>query len=138
MPDDRAAAPLAGRLLAPEGARLVLGEWSDPGGGSDPPLYIAPLHVHHGDDEAWYVLEGTLAFRIGDDEHEVPAGGALMAPRGTPHTFWNPSPRTACYLIVMTTRISALIDALHALPTRDREPMEALFRDYDSEIVSWL
>jgi len=61
-----------------------------------------------------------------------------MAPRGTPHTFWNPSPRTACYLIVMTTRISALIDALHALPTRDREPMEALFRDYDSEIVSWL
>ena len=27
-------------------------EWTDKGGGSDPPQYIAPLHLHHGDDGA--------------------------------------------------------------------------------------
>jgi mannose-6-phosphate isomerase-like protein (cupin superfamily) len=27
------------------------------------PVYIAPLHIHHDDDEAWYVLEGGLAVR---------------------------------------------------------------------------
>jgi mannose-6-phosphate isomerase-like protein (cupin superfamily) len=137
VPDDRAAVPLAGRLLAPHGADLVVGEWTDSGGGSDPPMYMAPLHVHHRDDEAWYILEGTLAFRLGADEHKVPAGGALVAPRGTPHTFWNPSREPARYVIVMTRRIKALIDAVHALPTREPGAMEALFREYESEIVSW-
>jgi len=53
-------APLSGNVLHSES--LVLVEWRDPGGGTDPPRYIAPLHVHHEDDEAWYVLEGTLAY----------------------------------------------------------------------------
>ena len=39
------------------GASFVVAEWRDPGGGDDPPRYHAPLHVHHSDDEAWYVLE---------------------------------------------------------------------------------
>jgi hypothetical protein len=40
---------------------LVVVEWTDPGGGTDPPTYIAPLHVHHHDDEEWHVLEGAPA-----------------------------------------------------------------------------
>jgi hypothetical protein len=35
-----------------EGETLVLVEWRDPGGGTDPPTYIAPLHIHHTEDEA--------------------------------------------------------------------------------------
>jgi mannose-6-phosphate isomerase-like protein (cupin superfamily) len=53
------AATLAGNTLIVEGASLVLAEWRDPGGATDPPRDIAPLHVHHCDDEAWYVLEGA-------------------------------------------------------------------------------
>jgi hypothetical protein len=34
------------------------------------------LHVHHADDEAWYVLEGMLRFRIGD-------GSQVLAGEGT-------------------------------------------------------
>jgi uncharacterized cupin superfamily protein len=51
---------LAGEVLAAEGAALVLAEWRDPGGASEPRRSIAPLHLHRADDEAWYVLEGTL------------------------------------------------------------------------------
>jgi mannose-6-phosphate isomerase-like protein (cupin superfamily) len=45
------------------GPGLVLVEWSAPPVPAGAPKYIAPLHVHHRDDEAWYVLEGALRFR---------------------------------------------------------------------------
>ena len=66
---------------------LVLSEAVAPGGGTD----MAPLHTHDRDDEAFYVLEGTLAFQIGDGEVAVPAGEHIVVPAGTVHTFWNPS-----------------------------------------------
>jgi mannose-6-phosphate isomerase-like protein (cupin superfamily) len=136
-PDDRRAVPLAGGVLAPRGADLVLAEWRDPGGGADPPRYIAPLHVHRSDDEAWYVLDGALRFRLGDDTVEATAGGAVAAPRGTPHTYWNPRPEPARYLLVMTARINALIDAIHALEDRGAGAMEAVFAAHDSELLGW-
>jgi uncharacterized cupin superfamily protein len=127
------AASLAGSVL--KGPSLVLAEWRDPGGAPDPPRYIAPLHIHHSDDEAWYVLDGALRFRLGDDEIEAPAGGAVIAARGTPHTYWNPRPEPARYLLVMTTRIAALIDALHT-PGETRS-MEEVFEAHDSTLIGW-
>jgi mannose-6-phosphate isomerase-like protein (cupin superfamily) len=75
--------------------------------------WIAPLHVHHEDDEAWYVLRGTLAFRLGDEELEAGAGSAVLARRGTPHTYRNAGAVEAEYLLVMSPRIAALIEAIH-------------------------
>ena len=135
--DDRIAARLDGRVLAPHGAELVLAEWRDPGGATDPPRYIAPLHTHNADDEAWYVLDGALRFRLGEATVEAEAGGAVTAPRGTPHTYWNPRPEPARYLLVMTARISALIDAIHALDDRGPAAMAAVFRAHDSELIGW-
>ncbi len=112
--DEAFSADLAGRLVAAPEAQVVVAQWSDPGGGGDPPRCIAPLHVHHADDEAWYVLAGALVVRSGGRDIVVPAGGAVIVPRGTPHTYWNPSPDPTRYLLVMTPRIRALIDALHA------------------------
>jgi mannose-6-phosphate isomerase-like protein (cupin superfamily) len=129
------AASLAGNVLAADGAALVLAEWHDPGGATDPPRYIAPLHVHHSDDEAWYVLEGALRFRLGDEEVEAHAGGAVIATRGTAHTYWNPRAEPARYLLVMTTRIAALIDAIHA-PGETRS-MAEVFAAYDSTLLGW-
>lgn len=131
------AAPLAGSVLSAEGASLVLVEWSDPGGRKDGRQYIAPLHVHHDDDEAWYVLEGTLRFRLGQEEVEAQAGAAVLAERGTPHTYWNPGPDPARYLLAMTPRIMALIDALHAPDNRDAGAVEALFREHRSTYLGW-
>jgi len=79
--EEPSAAALAGRLISAPEATIVLAEWADPGGG-DPPRYIAPLHVHRTDDEAWYVLEGALVVRAGDRDIEVPAGGAVIVPGG--------------------------------------------------------
>jgi uncharacterized cupin superfamily protein len=118
-----------------ESESFVLVEWGDPGGAPDPPRYIAPLHVHHGDDEGWYVLEGALRFRLGDDELQARAGEAVLAPRGVAHTYWNPLAEPARYLLVMPPRIKALIDALHT--PEGRADMDAVFRAHDSTLLGW-
>src|SRR5262245_44738289 len=84
------APPLSGNVIGSAGDAFVIAEWRDAGGPSGPPRLIAPLHVHFRDDEAWYVLEGTLRVRVGEDEVEAHAGSAVFVPRGTAHTYWNP------------------------------------------------
>jgi mannose-6-phosphate isomerase-like protein (cupin superfamily) len=133
--DDLIAVPLAGGRVGARDAGIVLVEWRDPGGVGDPPRYIAPLHVHAEDDEAWYVLEGTLGVRVGDEDVLVAAGGAVLVPRGTPHTYWNARPEPARYVLVMTPRIERLVAALHAGPGPDG--VAAVFRAHASEYLGW-
>jgi mannose-6-phosphate isomerase-like protein (cupin superfamily) len=131
------AARLTGGRIGSPSASFVVVEWTDPGGGDEPPRYIAPLHIHHDDDEAWYVLDGLLRVRVGESDVDVPAGGAVLVPRGTPHTYWNPRAEPARYLLVMTPRIEQLIAALHALPDRDHETVAAVFREHGSTYLGW-
>jgi mannose-6-phosphate isomerase-like protein (cupin superfamily) len=129
------AAPLAGGDLGDPANDFVIVEWSDPGCGEWE--WIAPLHVHHADDEAWYVLEGALRFRLGDEELEATAGTGVLAPKGTPHAYGNARTELARYLLVMTPKIRALVEALHA-PTDSGEALDhgEIFRRYDSELLS--
>ena len=48
-----------------------------------------PLHLHTREDEALYVLEGTVLLQIGEDRRELAAGAFAWIPRDTPHTFAN-------------------------------------------------
>jgi len=93
--------------------------------------HIAPLHIHRSDDEAWYVLEGSLGFRLGDEEVVAQAGSAVLATRGTPHTYWNAGPTEARYLLVMTPNIARLVAAIHE-PGVD---FPELFAQHGSEVV---
>src|SRR6201991_712151 len=98
------ALPLAGnRVGQPEG-NFIIAEWQDPGAPPGPPQYIAPLHIHHEDDEAWYVLEGTLCILSGNTVIEAPAGSAVLVPRGTKHTYWNPTQEPTRSLRIMRPR----------------------------------
>lgn len=46
-----------------------------------------PLHAHTVEDEIWYVLEGEIAFTVGDETRVEGPGAFVYIPRGTPHTF---------------------------------------------------
>ncbi len=48
---------------------------------------MPPLHVHHRNDETFYVLEGEVRLFVGDREVGLAAGQAAFAPRGGPHTY---------------------------------------------------
>ncbi len=106
-------------------------DWIDPG--AHPGRPIAGLHLHRSGDEAWIVLEGRLGFRVGDEEREVAAGESILVSRGTPHSYWNPLPEPARYLLVMTPQIHRLIEAVHA---GDRSDFAAIFEEHDSELLS--
>ena len=123
--------PYVGRLSASGGAAaddFVMVGWVAEVGRH----WIAPLHIHHADDEAWYVLKGEFGFRLGDDEIVAVAGSAVIAPRGTPHTYWNAGDGEARYILVMTPKIAALIEAVQS-PNAD---VPALFAVHDSEILT--
>jgi mannose-6-phosphate isomerase-like protein (cupin superfamily) len=47
-----------------------------------------PLHVHDREDECFYVLDGDLSVRCGDDVFDAPRGSFVFLPRGRPHRFW--------------------------------------------------
>jgi mannose-6-phosphate isomerase-like protein (cupin superfamily) len=49
--------------------------------------YGPALHVHSGEDEAIYVLEGQIRFRVGDDEFVAGPGTWVWQPRGVPQAF---------------------------------------------------
>jgi quercetin dioxygenase-like cupin family protein len=66
-----------------------------------PPGAGPPLH-HHDFDEAFYVLDGELTFRLRDETLVAHAGDLVFAPRGAPHTFANLSDAPARQLIVCT------------------------------------
>src|SRR5262249_15888494 len=126
------AAPLAGSPAGGPECQSVLIEWSDPVGVTSRERPIAGLHVHHEDDEAWYVLEGRLGFRLGDEEVEAGPGACVFAPRGTPHSYWNAGAGPARYLLVIPPRILALIRALHEPGAGDSA---GIFRRYASELL---
>lgn len=133
---DVLGSPLKAGTLAPAGSKIVLAEWQAAGAADgEPPQYQAPLHVHHDDDEAWYVLDGRLKVRIGNDEHDVPAGAAVIGPSGLPHTFWNPDPVPARYVIVMSAQTSALLDELHGAGQLNPDEIREVFARHGCELL---
>lgn len=127
---------LLGRTVGSFDDGFVIAEWQDAGGPAGQRRPIAPWHVHHHDDEAWYVLEGVLGVKVGESELEAQVGGAIFVPRGTPHTYWNARTGRLRYLLVMTSTIHKLIQEIHAAKNRSPEAMREIFRRHDSELLA--
>jgi quercetin 2,3-dioxygenase len=49
------------------------------------------LHVHHREDEWYYVVEGTFLFDAGDERHELRTGASIFLPRDISHRWANSS-----------------------------------------------
>jgi quercetin dioxygenase-like cupin family protein len=52
-----------------------------------PPGPDGPLHVHHREDEGFWILEGSATFEIGDTTVEAHAGDYVFGPRDVPHRY---------------------------------------------------
>jgi mannose-6-phosphate isomerase-like protein (cupin superfamily) len=127
--------PLAGKVLGSRAQGFVIAEWKDAGGIPGPPRWIAPLHLHRDDDEAWYVLEGKLQVRVGEEIHEASAGCAVFVPRGTAHTYCNAGPGLVRYLLVMTSNIYSLIQEIHSMKERSSAALRLVFEKHNSELL---
>jgi quercetin dioxygenase-like cupin family protein len=58
------------------------------------------LHVHHREDEWYYVLSGEFLFKARGESHTLPAGASIWLPRGIPHIWANTSSAEAKLILV--------------------------------------
>ena len=54
---------------------------------TEPPGAAAPLHIHHREDEAFWILDGDVTIVVGDTAIEAHAGDYAFGPRGVPHRY---------------------------------------------------
>jgi mannose-6-phosphate isomerase-like protein (cupin superfamily) len=82
--------------VAESAGKLTIAEYAIGGGFPGPPLHV------HDFDELFYVLDGTLTVRAGDDVHELGAGGSAYVPGGAAHTFANQAGEPVRFLLACT------------------------------------
>ena len=128
-----AMASLVEHLLeAPPGAqRLGVALVTQPSG------VATPLHRHTREAEAFYVLDGRMDYRAGDEDHELYEGCFIYLPAGLPHAFRIRGDRPARFLsLVEPGGLLSLYDEVGIpatelrLPGADGQPM-------DVEIPKW-
>lgn len=94
-----------------------------------------PLHVHSGEDEAMYVIEGEIRFRQGDEDFIAGAGTWVWQPRGIPHSFRVESDSARALVIVTPAGFERMFEE-GGVPTSESAEPPAL--EYDPEAAASL
>ena len=106
----------------------------------------SPLHVHHREDEWFYVLDGELTFWVGGEVVNAPAGSFVYGPRDVPHTFIIASEQARFLLVTEPAGFDAFFRAASEpaarleIPPAPKEPpdiegLTALAATYGIEIL---
>jgi mannose-6-phosphate isomerase-like protein (cupin superfamily) len=82
-----------------------------------------PLHLHHTDDEGFYLLEGRVTLWCGDRRLELSPGDFALAPHGIPHTYRVESEEGARWLVTSSdASFDRFVRAYGEPATEDRLP----------------
>lgn len=96
------------------------------------------LHVHHREDEWYYVLSGEFIFRAGGEEHSLVTGASIWLPRGIPHV-WANTATTDGKLILMCQPggFEKFFDEMGKVPMDKKSPetMRDLMVKYGMEML---
>jgi mannose-6-phosphate isomerase-like protein (cupin superfamily) len=107
------------------------------------PGFDTGLHVHERLEETWYVLDGELEFRLGDETVNAAAGACVLVPPHIPHAFANRSQAPAKFLLMMSPPTHdryfvELAEILRRSGPPDSEAIAALRARYDTRQLSSL
>jgi quercetin dioxygenase-like cupin family protein len=58
------------------------------------------VHIHPDFDETFYITEGEVKFKTGDEFHSLKEGDSIFIPRNIPHAFTVTSDKAASFLII--------------------------------------
>lgn len=96
-----------------------------------------PLHVHHLQDEMFYVLEGDYYFKVGDDKFRLGKGDSIFLPRKVPHAWTQVSEKGKMTVVFQPAgKMESFFVSLAAFETAPtKEQMAKLFSDSEMEIV---
>ena len=106
--DPKIVSAESGKVLNVLGERIVVKVTSDDTGGSyavmeetTAPGGGPPLHVHQGEDEMFYVIEGEFEITVNGKSHSASAGGVAFLPKDVPHRFQNVGSESGRLLITV-------------------------------------
>ena len=86
-----------------------------------PPHHGAPEHVHHREDEAFYILEGEFEIECGGEVFQVGPGTFALLPKDLPHRFQNLSDRPGKLLCVQSpSGVEEFFEHMSLLTNADR------------------
>ncbi|SDE23855.1 Cupin domain-containing protein [Pricia antarctica] len=96
-----------------------------------------PLHVHHFQNEVFYVIEGKYFFKVGDDEFHLSDGDSIFLPRKVPHAWTQVSERGKMTVTFQPAgkmeNFFVTVAALDYEPTK--EEMARIFEDNEMSVV---
>jgi mannose-6-phosphate isomerase-like protein (cupin superfamily) len=113
---------------------------------TEPPDMEGPLHVHHREDEGFWILEGSATIEVGDTVIEARAGDYVFGPRDIPHRYTTGSDGCRLLFIMTPGGFEDLVIAMSE-PARSRtlpppsdvepdwERIAAIARDYGAELL---
>ncbi len=99
--------------------------------------FFVPPHVHHREDETFFLLEGEVRFMLEDEIFEKTVGESLHVPGGKKHAFKVISDR-ARFLTVTNGTFEAMVREASVPAERPEIPPQLPFTNQDQEILSAL
>jgi mannose-6-phosphate isomerase-like protein (cupin superfamily) len=111
------------------------------------PGYESALHVHHREDEGFWVLDGNVTLEVGGTKFEAEVGDYAFGPRGLPHRFKVGDQGCRMLFILTPGGFEDLIRATgvpagtrtvpsHSGPTPDIERIKAIVATYGCELLA--
>ncbi len=97
-----------------------------------PGARMPPPHRHVNCSEAFFVLAGTITFRLDEAELSGRDGDFLLVPRGAGHTFGNTGTEPARLLVLHAPAMDAYFEELHRLWAAGEPPP----REAERELMS--
>lgn len=96
-----------------------------------------PLHVHHRQNEVFYVLEGEYYFQVGDDKYRLKAGDSIYLPQKVPHAWTQVAEKGK--MVVVFQPAGKMEEFFVALAALKQEPtpaeMAQIFAAHEMQIV---
>jgi mannose-6-phosphate isomerase-like protein (cupin superfamily) len=107
------------------------------------PGFDTGLHIHERLEETWYVLDGELEFRDGEETYGASAGACVFVPPRVPHAFANRTEAPTKFLLITSPSgfdryFVELADILARSGPPDSEAIAALRGKYDTKQLSSL
>lgn len=96
-----------------------------------------PLHIHHSQNEVFYVLEGDYYFQVGDEKFTLTKGESVFMPMKVPHAWTQVSEKGK--MVVVFQPASKMESFFLTVSKLNHEPspaeMAKIFEDNDMKVV---